>query len=73
MEPGNGQTPTTLWAPDTVIADTYRIPVAHHAPAGTYTLEIGMYGLVDIARLPVSNGDGNPLGDFILLETIEVK
>ncbi len=71
-EPGGGQALTTLWTPGAVIADTYRIPVDAAAPPGVYTLEIGMYGLVDIARLPVFVADGAPQGDAIHIAQITI-
>jgi len=72
-EPGGGQALTTLWTPGAVIADTYRIPVDAAAPPGVYTLEIGMYGLVDVARLPVYAADGAPQGDAIHLTQITIQ
>ncbi|HQE92901.1 MAG TPA: glycosyltransferase family 39 protein [Anaerolineae bacterium] len=72
-EPGNGQALTTLWTPGAVIADTYHIPVDAAAPPGVYTLEIGMYGLVDVARLPVYTADGSPQGDALYLAAITVQ
>jgi len=72
-EPGNGQALTTLWTPGAVIVDPYRIPVDAAAPPGVYTLEIGMYGLVDIARLPVFTADGSSQGDAINLTSVTVK
>jgi len=60
-EPGNGQDLTTLWAPGAIIVDSYRIPIDPQAPAGPYTIEIGMYGLVDGVRLPVQGGGGLPV------------
>lgn len=66
-EPVNGQAPTTLWAPNTVIADPYLIQIDPDAPPGTYAVEIGLYGLVDGARLAVE-GDG----DAISLAVVEV-
>ncbi len=71
-EPGGGQALTTLWTPGAIIVDTYRIPVAPNAPPGEYTLEIGMYGLVDAARLPVVDANGRPSGDAIRLTTVRV-
>ena len=71
-EPGNGQALTTLWTPGAVIVDSYRIPVDPAAPPGTYRIEIGMYGLVDVARLPVFDAHGAPQGDAILLTEVEV-
>ncbi len=71
-EPGGGQIPTTLWAPGKIVVDRYRIPVASDAPPGRYTLQVGMYGLVDIARLPVFDNQDSSQGDAIRLTDIEV-
>jgi 4-amino-4-deoxy-L-arabinose transferase-like glycosyltransferase len=57
-EPVQGQAPTTRWSPGTVIADTYLIPIHAQAPEGLYTLDIGLYGLVDGVRLPVTTVEG---------------
>ena len=72
-EPVNGQVPTTQWPPGVVIADPYRIPVAPNAPPGLYTVEVGLYGLVDGERLPVFGPDGEPLGDAVILTQVEVR
>jgi hypothetical protein len=71
-EPGMGQAITPLWAPGAIIADPYQITVDSQAPPGTYTLEVGMYGLVDGVRLPVEGPDGPVPNNAILLTTIEV-
>jgi 4-amino-4-deoxy-L-arabinose transferase-like glycosyltransferase len=67
-EPQADQLPTTRWAPGEVIADRYRIKIAPNAPTGKYQLEVGMYGLLDGARLPVSSG-----GDSAVLGEVEVR
>jgi hypothetical protein len=71
-EPVNGQAPTTAWAPEDIIVDSYTIPVAADAPPGRYQIEVGMYGLVDGVRLPVL-AHGESIGDQVLLETVEVR
>lgn len=71
-EPVDGQAPTTTWTPGAIVADRYSIPVAAHAPDGEYRLEVGLYGLVDGARLPVVDADGQQRGDAALLGTIQV-
>ena len=72
-EPVSGQAPTTLWAPGSVIADAYLLPVDPAAPPGTYTLEVGLYGLVDGVRMAVA-GPGGPLeNDAVLLATVAVR
>ena len=66
-EPGMGQAITPLWAPGAIIADPYHIAVDPQAPPGTYTLEVGMYGLVNGVRLPVEGPDGPVPNNAILL------
>jgi len=70
-EPVNGQLPTTAWVPGAIIADHYYIPVAADTPPGQYHIEVGMYGLVDGARLPVL-ANGAVAGDRILLQPVEI-
>lgn len=67
-EPQADQLPTTRWAPGEVIVDRYRIKLAPNAPAGRYQLEVGMYGLLDGARLPAAGG-----GDAVMLGEVEVE
>ena len=71
-EPVGDQAPTTVWVPGAVIQDPYRIPVAAAAPPGRYQLQVGLYGLTDGVRLPVSRGD-QPLGDAVPLAEIEIR
>ncbi len=67
-EPQTDQLPTTRWAPREVVVDRYRIKVDPKAPAGTYRVEVGMYGLLDGVRLPASTG-----GDAVVLGEITVR
>jgi hypothetical protein len=72
-EPGEGQAQTTRWAPETVIDDPYHIPVDAETPPGIYTIEVGMYGLIDGVRLPVTGPEGEIATRAISLTTIEVQ
>lgn len=72
-EPLSDRLPTTQWAPRALIADPYRIDLDPAAPPGVYTVEVGMYGLVDGARLPVVGPDGGALGDAVNLGEITVR
>jgi hypothetical protein len=72
-EPVTGFTPTSTWPPGVVIADPYTIPIASDAPPGEYTLQVGLYGLIDGARLEAFSASGEPLGDVIVLAQIEVR
>ncbi len=67
-EPQADQLPTTRWAPGEVIVDRYRVKVDPKAPAGVYQVEVGMYGLMDGARLRTSDGR-----DALTLGQVQVK
>lgn len=72
-EPLADRLPTTQWAPGALIADPYRIALHPAAPPGVYTVAIGMYGLVDGARLPMFDADGQALGNAVNLGEITVR
>ncbi len=72
-EPLADRLPTTQWAPGALIADPYRIALDPAAPPGVYTVAVGMYGLVDGVRLPVTAADGRALGDAVTLGQITVR
>lgn len=71
-EPGGGLAPTTTWAPGARVADNHGVLVPPDLPPGNYRLMIGLYNLVDGARLPVSVGD-TILGDRLDLGNIAVQ
>jgi 4-amino-4-deoxy-L-arabinose transferase-like glycosyltransferase len=71
--PGNGQFPTTSWVPGEYMSDTYAIPLKPDTPPGQYWIEIGLYNPLDGTRLPVSDADGQPLGDRLLLRETPIR
>jgi hypothetical protein len=72
-EPVGDQLPTTQWAPGEQIKDGYRVRLDPATPPGKYRVEIGMYGLIDGARLPVTDANGNSIGDAVMIGEIEVR
>lgn len=50
--PTDGAYPTTEWQIGEIIVDTYVITVAPDAPAGSYTLAVGLYDATSGQRLP---------------------
>jgi uncharacterized membrane protein len=71
-EPQGGSFPTDRWAVGEVVTDNYALTIAETA-SGTHVLEVGMYLLETLDRLPVRDSDtGELLGDRALLEPIEV-
>jgi len=71
-EPINWTTPTTLWPPGSILADSYTVKVSAGAPAGTYQLGVVLYGLVDGVRLPVFDASGSARGDLFIVRQIAV-
>ncbi len=71
--PVKGTYPTTGWLPGEVVIDEYEIVVDATATAGEYQIEVGMYDLATMQRLPAFDEQGNPLpGDRILLGKVRV-
>ena len=72
-EPQGGGLPTDRWTVGQVVQDNYALEVAADASPGPHTIEVGMYLLETLDRLPVRDPEtGEPLGDRILLGTVEV-
>lgn len=61
--PGQGAFPTTAWLPKEVVCSDYQLPVGPDVLSGDETLRIGVYDPVFEQRLPVTDGQGNDLGD----------
>ncbi len=71
--PGDGDFPTTSWVPGEYLTDAYAIPVSSDTPTGEYWIEIGFYDPLDGTRLPVTDTDGQSLGDRLLLEETRIR
>jgi len=72
--PLKGTYPTTSWLPGEVVSDEYEIVVDAAATAGKYQIEVGMYDLATMLRLPAKDEQGNPLpSDRILLGEVQMQ
>lgn len=71
--PVGGSLPTSCWVKDEIIVDEYNIPIQPNAPPGQYVIEIGMYQLETMQRLPIINQEGQVVGDRVLLEELTVQ
>ncbi len=60
-QPQRGAYPTSFWDVGETIADEHALVIPRDAPAGDYSIEIGVYRASDGARLPIRNG-GDSLG-----------
>ena len=65
--------PTDTWRQGEIIRDEYAVPTAHDWQPGEYTIEIGMYDPDTGERLKVLDGQGQPIGDRITLETVMIR
>ncbi|HOV48400.1 MAG TPA: 6-pyruvoyl-tetrahydropterin synthase-related protein [Anaerolineae bacterium] len=61
--PGAGRRPTPSWFTAEVITDTCSLVVPPETPPGRHTLKIGFYDPDTYARLPVTDGTGQAMGD----------
>ncbi len=71
--PLHGTYPTSRWRPGQTLADDFELTIRADAPAGAYTLAVGLYDPITGARLPATDATGNPLGDHVRFGTIEVQ
>lgn len=66
-EPGGGLSLTTTWQPGQTVADNHGIYIPVDLAPGTYTLEVGLYGVDDNVRLT------QPGGDALTLTTLTIQ
>jgi hypothetical protein len=75
--PLGGASPTYLWfpkwLPGQTLLDPYRFVLPDDLPAGEYVLEVGMYGMTSLRRLPVVDSAGNLAGDRVILGPVRVR
>ena len=70
--PAAGRAPTSGWAPDSLIADEYRVPVQAGAGNGPYRVYVGMYDPATGTRLDIASA--NPVSERrLLVRTIQSR
>jgi 4-amino-4-deoxy-L-arabinose transferase-like glycosyltransferase len=73
-QPDGGRYPTPAWQPGEVILDAHPVAVPAETPPGTYQIEVGMYLLETLARLPATDLAGHPLPEnAVRLGAIQVE
>ena len=65
--PGQGAMPTQGWIKDEYIANFYQLELPLDLPSGQYQVAVGMYDPDTGIRLPITDANGQPQGDRILL------
>jgi mannosyltransferase len=71
-EPLGGTHPTTDWQLGEIVRDNYGLLIAPDTPRGEYLLEVGMYYLPTLERVPVLDASGNVEDDRVVLGKIVV-
>ena len=59
--PLSGEYPTGDWKPGEIVRDQYDIEVSPEAHPGPYQIELGMYLMETLERLPITRADGELL------------
>ena len=70
--PLGGDYPTSYWEAGETLVDRHVVGVQPGAPAGRYDVYVGLYDLASGERLPLVGPDGAPVGDRVLLGTLDV-
>lgn len=71
--PQAGEFPTSLWLGGEFITDPYELALPVDMPPGEYRLEVGMYLLETMERLPVLGKDAQIEGNSIVFPGFEIQ
>jgi hypothetical protein len=72
-EPLYGTYPTTRWQQGERVSDPYAITLPTDLPPGEYAVEVGLYRISDLTRLPVLDAQQGVVDDKLYLEPILVQ
>ena len=71
--PVQGSHPTSQWSVEGEVVDPYEVRLDGDAPPGDYRVEVGLYELETMERLPVLNAEGRAVGDSFVVGTFRVR
>ncbi|MFL7811959.1 MAG: hypothetical protein AB8I80_25200, partial [Anaerolineae bacterium] len=71
--PCGGGCPTTTWRAGELIGERYDLPVDVDAAPGQYEIICGMYDLASGENLPWLDAQGDPLGSYLVVGTVDVQ
>jgi len=73
----DGAFPSYLWFPKWLegqqVIDPYRLVIPDGTPPGQYWLEVGMYEMGSVRRIPQFNFAGTMVGDRLILGPVMVE
>jgi hypothetical protein len=55
------------------VNDPYRIHIPESTPPGEYRIEVGMYGMTSLRRLPMVDLAGSLAGDRTILGVVRIE
>jgi hypothetical protein len=65
--PRDGRYPTSVWDQGEVVDDRHSLVLSANLPDGNYQVIMGLYSVESGERLPVLDGESNPIGDSVPL------
>lgn len=72
-QPVGGEYPTSLWAEGEVVKDEYYLDLKPQTAHGWYSLEVGIYHLEGMQRLPLIDPTGEISGDRGIITQVHVR
>ncbi len=72
-EPVNGTYPTTRWQRGDRISDPYAFSLPQGLPPGEYPVEVGLYRLSDLSRLPLLDQEQSVIDDKVYLDPVVIE
>lgn len=67
-----GGTATSNWIPGQYLEERLTLEIPHYTPPADYTLDVSLYDATTLAALAVIDVAGNPTGQRVPLDTIQV-
>ena len=71
--PLQGTYPTSQWQPGAIVDDPYEIQLSGEIPPGNYRLQVGLYLLATLRRLPLLDAQGQPVDDKVIVGGLSVE
>jgi hypothetical protein len=71
--PCDGDCPTTTWRAGDLVGERYDLSIDPDAPPGRYQIICGMYDLATGGNLPWQDAQGNLVGSYLTLGTVDVE
>ena len=63
---------TSAWGPGEIVIDRYAMTIPPEAPAGEYSIVMGLYEWQTLQRLPVLDDAGQAARDHVILASVKV-